>query len=77
MLLLLLLLLSLLLFYNFVLWMLIESKSKDQRTVVIMSVSVVFGVLLLVSISWLLIWKRTFHRSKGKYMNTSFILYVL
>ncbi|XP_030971955.1 receptor-like serine/threonine-protein kinase SD1-8 isoform X2 [Quercus lobata] len=44
----------------------LESKNKDQRTVVIMSVSVVFGVLLLVSISWLLIWKRTFHRSKAQ-----------
>nr|POF24978.1 hypothetical protein CFP56_52093 [Quercus suber] len=44
--------------------MLIELKNKDQRTMVIISVSVAFEVLLLVSISWLLIWKRTFHRSK-------------
>ncbi|KAL0012572.1 hypothetical protein SO802_007680 [Lithocarpus litseifolius] len=44
----------------------LESKNKDHRTVVIISVSVVFGVLLLVSISWLLIWERTFHRSNAQ-----------
>ena len=52
---LLLLLLLLLLFYNFGLWMLIESKNKDQQTVVIISGSVVFGVLLLVYINQLVV----------------------
>jgi hypothetical protein len=47
--------------------MLEESNYNDKRTVVIVSVSVAFVVLLSVSVSWLFIREKMISRSKGNY----------